>query len=286
MRALNQKLIDRIEEILGTKLSSVIPVPGGDINHAYKLTAGTESYFMKTNSASHYPGMFRKEASGLAMLREVNALHIPQVIAEGEADEWAFLLFEFIHSGSRNPHYWRDMGNGLATIHRVSSATFGLDEDNYIGTLPQSNRQHQLWSDFFVQERLNPLIKRAFDHHFIGKKLELRFDNFISHIADFFPPEPPALLHGDLWTGNQIPDASGNPCLIDPAVYFGHREADIAMSRLFGHFSIEFYHAYEDAFPMQHGWEERMDFYNLYPLLVHLNLFGTSYLPLIEDILE
>ncbi len=286
MKALNQTLIDRIEHILGARLTAVVPVPGGDTNHTFKLTAGHESYFLKANSATLYPGMFGKEARGLALLRDANGLHIPQVIAEDEAEGWSFLLLEFVHPGPRSPRYWRDLGEGVAAIHRISAVAFGLDEDNYIGSLPQSNRQHKLWADFFVQERLDPLIERAIDHHLIGKKLEERFNIFVRGITDCFPSEPAALLHGDLWTGNQIPDASGNPCLIDPAVYFGHREVDIAMSRLFGHFSPEFYKAYQDAYPLQQGWEDRMDFYNLYPLLVHLNLFGTSYLPLIEDILE
>ena len=286
MKTFNQQLTDRIESILNGKITSVIPVPGGDINRAFRISVGHDNFFIKINSSAKFPDMFRKEARGLQLLRDADGLHIPQVIAFEEVDDTTFLLMEFLHPGNRSPHYWRDMGRGLATIHNTTAPVFGLEESNYIGSLVQQNTQHWSWADFFVQERITPMIKRAHDHHLISKKLEQQFNSFMSKAGEIFPLEAPALLHGDLWIGNQIPDASGNPCLIDPAVYFGLRETDIAMTRLFGHFSTEFYHAYNEIFPLQAGWEERMDYYNLYPLLVHLNLFGSSYLPQIEDILE
>jgi len=286
MKTFNQQLTDRIETILGGKITSVIPVPGGDINRAFRFVVGLDHFFIKINSAVKFPDMFRKEARGLQLLREADGLHIPRVMAQEEVEDTSFLLMEYLHPGARSPHYWQDMGRGLAMIHKTSASVFGLDEPNYIGSLPQQNNQHWNWNDFFIQERILPMLRRAHDHHLISKQLDKQFTDFLKKTGEIFPLEAPSLVHGDLWMGNQIPDESGNPCLIDPAVYFGHREMDIAMSRLFGHFSTEFYHAYQETNPLQPGWEERMDYYNLYPLLVHLNLFGSSYLPQIEDILD
>jgi Fructosamine-3-kinase len=286
MKTFNPSLTHRLESILGKKISSIIPVVGGDINRAFRISTEHDDYFIKINSASKFPDMFRKEAFGLLMLKDADGLHIPLIIAQEEIEDISFLLMEYLHPGARSAHYWRDLGHGLATVHNTTAPVFGLEESNYIGSLVQQNTQQWSWIDFFVQERITPMIKRAHDHHLISNKLEQQFKSFINKVGEIFPLEAPALLHGDLWIGNQIPDASGNPCLIDPAIYFGHREMDIAMTRLFGHFSTEFYHAYHETYPLKPEWEERMVYYNLYPLLVHLNLFGTSYLPQIEDILE
>lgn len=286
MKTFNQQLSDRIETILGGRITSVIPVSGGNTNRAFRVSANHNNYFIKLNSSSKHPDMFQKEAFGLQLLRNASGLHIPEVITFEELNGTTFLIMEYLHPGNRSTHYWRDMGHGLATIHNTTSSVFGLEEDNYISALIQHNTQHWRWADFFIQQRISPMIKRAHDHHLISKKVEQQFESFLKKTNEIFPLEAPALLHGDLWIGNQIPDTNGNPCLIDPAVYFGHREMDIAMTRLFGHFSTEFYHAYNEAFPLKSGWEERMDYYNLYPLLVHLNMFGSSYLPQIEDTLK
>jgi fructosamine-3-kinase len=159
---------------------------------------------------------------------------------------------------------------------------FGLGNDNYISSLTQKNAQLDDWTEFFIINRLEPLISRAYYEEKINASFFSKFREIYPKLKGIFPKEKPALLHGDLWAGNVISDASGHPVLIDPAVYFGHREMDLAFSMLFGGFSDSFYEHYKEVFPIEPGFEERVQIYNLYPLLVHLLLFGTSYLPPIE----
>ncbi|MFZ1687503.1 MAG: fructosamine kinase family protein, partial [Flavobacteriales bacterium] len=172
----------------------------------------------------------------------------------------------------------------LARLHGHTNSTFGLDpastagrRDNYIGSLKQVNTGQVTWGEFFIHCRLEPQVKMAIDHQRIGMGDVLRFERLYGKLPSLFPIEPPALLHGDLWSGNFLCDAHHQPVLIDPAVYYGHREMDIAMTKLFGGFEPAFYSAYSDAWAMEIGWEERADLCNLYPLLVHVNLFGGSY---------
>ena len=179
------------------------------------------------------------------------------------------------------------MGQRLASLHRCSSEFFGLDDDNYIGSLRQYNHPNSNWINFFIEQRLEVQVKLAINKwrccpHGGQKKFESLYAKLPSLIAS----EKPSLVHGDLWSGNLITDDKGEPCLIDPAVYFGNREADLAMTRLFGGFNDEFYSAYEESFPLPQGSEKRIDLYNLYPLLVHVNLFGGSYVHSVEGILR
>jgi len=206
-------------------------------------------------------------------------------------DNTQYLVLEYItplalgrESGSEI--FWHTFGAQLARMHKHSSKTFGLDHNNYIGSLPQSNNHHSAWSDFFILGRLEPQIKLALDAKRIGSEMVKLFNRLFQRIENIFPPEPPALLHGDLWSGNYMRGKAGEPVLIDPAVYFGHREMDLAMTKLFGGFENEFYQSYQEEFPMEKDWQQRADICNLYPLLVHVNLFGGSYASQISIILS
>ncbi len=280
------------EEILTSSLkeevriSSFRAVGGGDINAAYKLETNKNPLFVKTNSASRYPEMFVKEASGLRLLTQADCLRIPKVICEGEYHNNSFLILEFLDSNRPQNDFWFKLGSGLAKLHKNTSDQFGLDYSNYIGSLKQFNDYKDDWISFFIEERLLRQIKLAKDSNSIDNTVLSAFERLFKVLNEIIPKEPAALLHGDLWSGNYMVDDVGNPVLIDPAVYYGHREMDLAMTRLFGGFSSDFYKFYNETYPLEKGWESRMDICNLYPLLVHLNLFGSSYLHQINSILR
>ena len=267
-------------------ISSERSVGGGSINDAYRLDTTAGTYFVKTNQADRFPSMFEAEADGLRRLREVSAILTPELISTGELDDITYLLMEWVESGPRRSNYWEQFGRELAAVHRNSADHFGLERDNYIGSLPQSNTLHDQWSGFFIHCRMEPQVKMARDQNRLGMGDVLRFERLYGRLGALLPKEPPALLHGDLWSGNFLTGPDGGPVLIDPAVYFGHREMDIAMTRLFGGFDAEFYTSYNEAWPMERGWEDRMDLCNLYPLLVHVNLFGGGYRAQVEAILR
>ena len=277
-------LIERLSVHLGTNvdIERQMPVGGGSINDAYRLDTNQGPFFVKINSADRFPSMFEAEADGLKRLRATNTIRVPMVIASGEDHDDSYLLLEHIEGGLKTPVFWEGFGRSLARLHGYTNSTFGLDRDNYIGSLKQVNTPHAKWDDFFIHCRLEPQVKMARDSPGpgtgdIGMGDVLRFERLYAKLPSLFPDEPPALMHGDLWCGNFLCAASGKPVLIDPAVYFGHREMEIAMTKLFGGFEPGFYSAYIDERPMEPGWEERVDLCNLYPLLVHMNLFGGGY---------
>ena len=265
----------------GAAVTGSRTLTGGDINHAYAATLedGREVFVKASRTGQASPEMFRAEARGLAWLEAAGALRVPTVIATGDD----FLVLELIRPTRPGRSFDEELGRGLAALHRASPATFGLDHDNFIGTLPQSNRLAGRWSDFYASARLEPQLKRAIDGGRMSPTVERGMRRVMSDLDRLVgPPEPPARLHGDLWSGNLMCDDRGAPCLIDPAVYGGHREMDLAMMRLFGGFSTRTLDAYKEAFPLAPGHRERVALYQLYPLLVHLNLFGGSYLGAVE----
>jgi len=252
-------------------------VGGGCINEACSLKTNIGNYFIKYNSASAYPGMFEKEAAGLKILADTNTIEIPEVKVAVTINDYAYLLLQYIETGVSSRNFWNDFGTKLADLHRNTNKYFGLDHDNYIGSLVQKNSYHPDFFSFFISQRIEPQLKEARNKGAFSHSETRYFDSLFNTLHNIIPVEKPALIHGDLWNGNYMVTADGSPCLVDPAVYYGHREADIAMTQLFGGFSPDFYGAYNQAWPMEKSWEKRMDVYNLYPLLVHVNLFGGSY---------
>ena len=263
-----------IEQYLDTRLINISPIAGGDINHAAKITfENSSTYFLKWNE--HAPeSMFATEAQGLTLLANHSAFIVPKVIVQGES----FLVLNLINEGRAESNSAFEFGIQLANMHQQSSDMFGLDHDNFIGRLPQGNTKHNSWSDFFISERIKPQVALGFDNGIFPRSLLLSVDQLYATVEKLFPEEPPALLHGDLWSGNYMFTEGGNTCIYDPAVYYGHREMDIAMTCLFGGFSPDFYKGYQSKYPLKQGWENRLALCNLYPLLVHANLFGGSYI--------
>jgi fructosamine-3-kinase len=284
---LRQKISDLLTTHSGKKtgISSATSLGGGSINEAYRLETDSGTYFLKHNKASAYPAMFEKEEKGLQVLRDAGELKVPQVIATGSSGDEAFLLLDYIESAPKQNDFWQHFGASLAKLHKHRGEYFGLDHDNYIGSLSQYNHPHPDWISFFAEERLERQARIARNSGLIGRTTLSALERLYRRLPDIFPEEAPALIHGDLWNGNFMTGEDGHACLIDPAVYYGHREMDIGMSKLFGGFDPEFYKAYNEEYPMEKGWERRADICNLYPLLVHVNLFGLGYVGEVNSIL-
>jgi len=260
-------------------------IGGGCIHHATRIRTEEGQYFLKYNHAREADN-FAKEWRGLNLLASAKALKVPEALATGKVGSHAFLLTEYIEEGSRSTVFWTDFGRGLAALHRNSKEQYGLNFDNYIGALPQHNEKRGDWISFFIEQRLEKQLRLAMDNKKADLKLKGSLHALYKKLPQLLPEEPASLLHGDLWSGNFLCATNGEAVLIDPAVYYGHREAELAFTHLFGGFRQGFYDAYQEAWPLQTGWEDRIDLFNLYPLMVHLNLFGHSYLPQIQSILS
>jgi fructosamine-3-kinase len=273
----------KIEVHFNEKIINFKSQSGGDINDAAIITVESEvSYFLKWNTNAS-PSMFHTEAKGLKLLSDAKtSILIPLVILSGKD----FLLLSVIEAGTKSANSDLEFGMELAKLHQCSASEFGLEYDNFIGKLPQSNSSHKEWSDFFITERIEPQIKTGVDSGKFSTDLIQKTYKLHSIIQSNFPNEKPALLHGDLWSGNYMYSKGGAISIYDPAVYFGHREMDISMTRLFGGFSAEFYEGYNSAFPLAEGFEQRISLCNLYPILVHANIFGGGYVRRASDILR
>lgn len=276
---LSQKSKSELESDLGQKISSLNSLSGGCISNAYKLTLENNfSYFLKFNS-EFKNDMFIKEANGLRELKKSNAIRVPSVIKSTNE----FILLEFIEPGNRSKKFFEDFGRKFALMHKHSNDYFGFYENNFIGSNEQinipSDEEKSDWMNFYFNKRI--LFQIKLTEKLGNSTSELRnavsaLENKIEKIIGS-SSEKPSLLHGDLWGGNYMVDENGDACLIDPAVYYGHREADLAMTKLFGGFSSEFYSSYNEIFPLADGYEYRENIYKLYHVLNHLNLFGGGY---------
>lgn len=286
--SMNDALAAEIGKSIGDSviLNEVIKTTGGSINTALKIKTNKGSFFAKYNDHHKFKGMFELEAKGLQHLQSTRTLKIPQALTVFNYEDLDFLVLEHIESGSPHYEFWTDLGFGLAHLHKNSSEYFGLDYDNFVGSLPQVNTKADNWIDFFINQRLDPMLKRAIDTGKADVSLVEKFEGLYKSLPDIFPPEKSSLLHGDLWSGNIMSNEDGDPVIFDPAVYYGHREMDIAMSKLFGGFESEFYDAYNEVFPLESHWEQRIQICNLYPLLVHVNLFVGSYIQSIKNIVN
>ena len=276
-------LLAAVEAALGSAVETWDAVSGGDINaaHAARLADG-RMIFVKSNHDAP-AGMFAAEARGLAWLGEARALRVPAVLAQAED----FLVLEHIAAERRRPDFDEALGRGLAALHRKGTKRFGLDHDNFIGRLPQANAPLPTWAEFYRERRLLPQLRLAVEGGRASPAMRRGFDRLLPRLEEIVgPSEPPARLHGDLWGGNAMADERGQPCLIDPAVFGGHREVDLGMMRLFGGFSGRVFAAYEEAFPLPPGSEARVPLYQLYFLMVHVNLFGGSYVASVEHALD
>lgn len=282
--SLSEKLLKHFEEIIRSKtgtqrtIISFEPVTGGDINRAFRLFTKSDSFFVKLNNAAFEPDMFSAESKGLQTL----GVSTPGVLDFGVFGHDSFLIMEWIERAENSKKGQENLGRLLAGIHRKNTKNFGLPYNNFIGSLKQFNTTDTNWTQFYSRQRLEKQLDLASQKHLIDTTIRQQFEKLYLKLDTLYEPEKPALLHGDLWSGNYIISKDSQPFLIDPAIYYGHREMDIAMSKLFGGFEPAFYNAYHENFPLAPGWERRLSLWQLYPLLVHLNLFGKSYLPGIQ----
>ncbi len=268
------------------KVLSYQPVGGGDINHCFRLETSGGYFFLKVNGASDLPNLFLLESEGLKMLRTQGGMPTPEVIGNGQFQDLAYLLLTWLETEEATRNAQAALGERLAFQHRQTQEKFGLDYDNYLGNLPQSNALHHNWASFFVEERLKKQLIFAKQKQLFSKDTSDAFGRLFERLPELCPEEAPALLHGDLWSGNVMFLKGGGFSLIDPAVYYGHREMDIALTRLFGGFDYAFYEAYQEVYPLSPGWEERVDLWNLYVLLFHANAFGGSYIERVKGIVS
>ncbi len=254
-------------------------VSGGCINQAWKLVLSNgERIFLKENSA-RYHNMFLAEALGLQALDVPGGPAVPQPIAVYQGDSTQFIAMTFIDQGQRRADFWEAFGRTFAALHLDHrQQMFGFESDNYIGSTEQSNRQTTDWISFFGDRRLGFQLQLAQERRLASPALVRKTEALIARLADFLPSGArPSVLHGDLWSGNLIAGADGRAVMIDPAVYYGHNEADLAMTELFGRFDSRFYAAYSELIPLGPEYEIRKEIYGLYHILNHLNLFGPSY---------
>lgn len=277
-----KQIIPELSERLGFKINSVTPLTGGSINNVLHLTTSRGDMVLKVNSAKKFPGMFPAEKTGLETLADARAFDVPEVYDCGELDGTAYLLIEFKQENLQKPHFWEVFGEQLARLHQTGASQFGFTSSNYIGSLPQYNDFRTSAADFYVSQRLEPQVKMALERGFSLGDLTA----FYRNISNEIPGESPALIHGDLWNGNYLINEEGLPCLIDPAVNFGPREMDLAMMKLFGGFPEEAFETYNEHFPLQEGWEQRIPIWQLYYLLVHLNIFGSGYLQQVKQVIN
>ncbi|MSO43968.1 MAG: fructosamine kinase [Thermoleophilia bacterium] len=268
-----------IARAAGSAPATTRRVPGGDVCEALRIDLrDARSVFVKYRRDAP-AGMFRAEAAGLQWLREAGGLRIPEIVALG--DDW--LAMEWIERGPSHPDTDEALGRGLAHLHRAGAPAFGADHPGFIGPIAVPNDWCDDWPTFLAECRLIPLARTAG----LGTDQLHRLDALITRLPDRVgPPEPPARLHGDLWTGNRMTDTNGAPVLVDPAAYGGHREVDLAMMHMFGGFSQRVFDAYEEEYPLAPGHDRRRDLNRLIPLLVHATLFRGRYLTQVDQVLR
>ncbi len=282
---MEDQLIESLWDLFGSSvtITAKCPVSGGDINEAFVLTLSDgRKVFLKEN-ANIPDDFFAAEAKGLRALSASGVLAVPRVLAKGSREEGLFLLLSYVGAGARKKDFYYDFGRRLALLHKADTASFtsgkrfGFSSDNYIGASRQINTPTDSWTDFFRQYRLKPQFESAWEY--FDRSAKKKIDSLLEHLENRLEePQYPSLLHGDLWSGNYMVSEDGDPVLIDPAVYVGNREADLAMTQLFGGYPDAFYAGYAEEAGIPYGFENRCDLYNLYHILNHLNLFGSAYL--------
>ena len=269
------------QDLSDATLKHFSAVSGGSINECYhlQLTDGQE-FFLKRNLAYEFPDMFQNESKGIQLLQSAGAL-IPNVFKVMQDETYQYLLMSYHPPNNAQPKQWDNAGIMLAKIHKTTQDKYGLNHDNFMGSLVQVNCETDSFSEFFVNCRLLPQVKLARDSKKLNAAHSRHFDLLFEKLENLIPQENPSLVHGDLWIGNFHETAQG-VMLIDPATAFSHREVDLAMTRMFGSPPEDFYLSYQSEYPLEAGFEERTALFNLYPLLIHLNLFGESYLSQVE----
>ena len=283
---MDKSLRSFIESALGSKLTSAVPVSGGDIASAYKLEFGGERWFCKYQKGGRGFDMLRREKEGLEAIGETGLIRTPEILFLGNTEDGGLLIMEFVDSRSPSDDEMELFGRQLVQLHNITADRFGWKTGNYIGSLPQSNSFLSSWSTFYSRERLLPQLMMARDKGLLSPAEIPQNERIESQVKKYFRPSAPSMVHGDLWSGNYLITLDGEPCLIDPSVSYSHPGMDLAMSRLFGGFTPSFYEAYGSSSPLPMPDQAETDLCQLYYLLVHLNLFGASYASSVRNILK
>jgi fructosamine-3-kinase len=266
-------------------LKTASSVHGGDINQCFRLETDKGSFFMKMNASIFGLDFFEKEARGLILLADTGTIRVPRPLFDGKFHQQVFLVMEALETGPPREDFWEQFGKSMAHLHRHTADHFGLDYPNYIGKLHQSNRHHESWAEFYTQERIMCNARKARDRNLLSSEDLGKAEKICADLSNRVPEEPPTLVHGDLWNANYLVQRNGMPAVFDPSVYYGHREMDLAMAQLFGGFDPAFFDHYQEVNPLEGNWQSRTRIFQLYPLLIHLLLFGGKYRQQVEEIL-
>ena len=272
-----------IKQELNSNIKELSQLGGGSINSVFLVELEKSKIVLKINDSLRFPGMFENEKKGLLKLN-ASGVRTPKVIFEKVRDSLAFLALEYIPN--RSFGNWELFGEKLAILHSNKNEFFGLDYDNYVGSLKQINKKENNWKGFYSNQRLLHLTKFAFDKELLSKTDSKKMEELCNKLDTYLPFAKPSLIHGDLWSGNLIFDGQGKPVFIDPAIYYGHPEMDWAMLSLFGSYPEAAMKSYSNIIPLENSYFEREKIYQLYPLLVHLLLFGRSYYRNVSEILN
>ena len=276
---MEKAFLQYISEQIGIPVEDYKSISGGDISDAYLIKTKADNFFIKINRLVNALVMFEVEKAGLEAISNTHTINAPKVIGTGIFEDTAYLVLKAIVTKTPTAFEMAKFGTQLAFMHKKSSENgkYGFHSDNFIGRLPQLNTWHADWPSFYATERIQVQLDMSKSKRLLFSDEISSIENILKTCQQYLSGKVPSLLHGDLWGGNYLVSKNGIPYLIDPAVYFGHSEVDIAMSKLFGGFSQEFYDAYQEIIPFDELTENRIELYQLYYLLVHLNMFGTSY---------
>ncbi|MBT9187002.1 fructosamine kinase family protein [Zobellia russellii] len=284
---MDKHLKEHIAYLLCVNIERIQSVSGGDISGAYLLETETERFFCKINRRDNGYELFKAEKLGLQAIAKSKTISVPNILLCEPLEKGGFLVMDYIEAKRPSKTDFELLGHQLAALHHYTTQDeFGFSTDNYIGNLEQSNSNHLDWAEFYVKERLVPQLQLAKDTGRLNDDEVPSENQLLTNCKNLFPHTKPSLLHGDLWSGNYLISKKGTPYLIDSAVYFGHHEVDLAMTRLFGGFGASFYNAYQEHFAPIGNEKERTHLYQLYYLLVHLNLFGYSFKASVTKILQ
>jgi fructosamine-3-kinase len=278
--------ISGLENLLHEKILNCLSVSGGDISEAFKVSTSKQTYFLKANSSPQALKMFECEKKALDEIRETKTIKTPEVSMVGNVNATSFILMKYIEPKSQSSSVMAKFGKQLAHLHNCTASYFGWGQDNFIGSLPQSNANHESWTDFYIEQRLQTQIKLSLKKGLLSSSEVPSIQTMKTVCSEIFQNVKPSLLHGDLWSGNFLILNNDTPYIIDPATYYGDSLVDIAMSKLFGGFGSHFYESYHEIRCKGDFYLERIELYHLYYLLVHLNLFGRSYYNSVRSILK
>lgn len=256
-------------------INQISPVGGGSINDAYRYSVEGKEFFMKLNK--EVKGIIEKEVEGLKAISSLDCIATPEVIAFERIDDFELLILPFLRGGLKSSEAWENFGQQLAEMHKKPAPYYGWHQANFIGSLPQANKPTSDFISFFINERLRPQVDLAKKSNYLSLAEINQFEQLFKKLNEILPDTKPSLVHGDLWSGNFMIGEQDTPYLIDPSIHYNFRETDIAFTYLFGGFDSKFYKAYNHYLRLEPGFEDRISLYNIYPLLVHLNLFGSGY---------